>query len=544
MSDPKMRINMHDDIFINNNPQKQPQTSAGMPDFIFGESEALSDFLGDTFKKTSADSQPTQGKNETTTGQETLDFSKITDGDLPSSVTDTIKSLNTGEHKNETIKIGNYWYRFGLNGNIERIYNHKPQDNINDSLDSFTYITYDQDNGIDKILMYEQEGVKDKDGSRKCNIYNNDGKRCGYYTEVNGKPEHEVWLHPEFDEMTEKIQKGEISLSAIDAYLSTDVNDAPVEQKNDLAPEDNLYLFMKNYENKTGESLLERISRYPDGKDYCKNLIDTIVAENSYGGYKYTADIERDMKSHPSDYKKLSVDLERILKRNPNDSDAEPLNINGEIDEPTKQGLTGNCYLLSSVSTLDSTEIGHKALRSLWHENENGDIEFTCKGNGKTYTITKEDIQQSNYLSHGDSDMRIYELAMDRYRRDLAYEGKTSDVDSDGGSLSDVAKAFFNIDYRSEVTNPNELLSADLTKTTYNFAANLNGANMSVKNTNGETVKDGLIDEHQYQVKDIKDGNIYFVNPWDSKTTLVLSFDEFKKLNPSIESFDLTKLQN
>ena len=140
--------------------------------------------------------------------------------------------------------------------------------------------------------------------------------------------------------------------------------------------------------------------------------------------------------------------------------------------------------------------------------------------------------------------MRIYELAMDRYRRDLAYEGKTSDVDSDGGSLSDVAKAFFNIDYRSEVTNPNELLSADLTKTTYNFAANLNGANMSVKNTNGETVKDGLIDEHQYQVKDIKDGNIYFVNPWDSKTTLVLSFDEFKKLNPSIESFDLTKLQN
>lgn len=545
MPNPQISIYSKKDINRNYNVFNRPQNGQNNVASIFDDnySDTNTD-LNEIFSQKFSTDTPSTGQKNTpniSSNIKTLDLSKIKgDGRLPEQMLEYIKALNTGEHKNETIQIGKYWYRFGINGNVERIFNHKPKENINDSQDSFTYLTYNSNNDIDSILMYEKEGVKDKNGTRRCNYYNSNGEFYGYYIETNGKAEKEVKLNPEFNAMIDEVKNGKISMPELEQYLSETIYDVKVEQNDETRPQDNLVLFMQNYEYRTGESLLERLSRTDDGKELCRTIINGVIENND--GYKYIDDIVSDINSHPTDYRKLSVDVERILTRPDVYGENESLELNEKIDEPTTQGETGNCYLLSTVSALDSTEKGHRNLKSLWRYNENNDIEFTCKGNNKTYIITREQIQKSNHLSHGDDDMRIYEIAMDMYRRDMAYENRGFTVASDGGTMSEVMKAFFGIDYNSTVTNPDELLDADLTQKVYNFDIDLNGANLSVQNTKGETVPQGLINQHQYQVKEVHDGNIYFVNPWNNKNTLIMPFEQFKNLHPNIEVIDLSQL--
>jgi len=116
-------------------------------------------------------------------------------------------------------------------------------------------------------------------------------------------------------------------------------------------------------------------------------------------------------------------------------------NINDEIDE-FRQGKRGDCYLLSSIYSINNTKNGSKILAQNIKRNEDGSVTVTFpgaikakqgyveEGNGDKcaitgkYTITPKAIEKAKKLSgksyaFGDIDVIITELAMEAYRAEV-----------------------------------------------------------------------------------------------------------------------------
>ena len=101
--------------------------------------------------------------------------------------------------------------------------------------------------------------------------------------------------------------------------------------------------------------------------------------------------------------------------------------VNGEIDEYVIQSYkTGDCWLLTGVLSLVSSEIGQAVLKESIIPNSDGSVTVTFKGLGVSYTITKEEIEKwdtDNYYrdaySNGDNDMLVLELATEKLKDDI-----------------------------------------------------------------------------------------------------------------------------
>jgi len=100
--------------------------------------------------------------------------------------------------------------------------------------------------------------------------------------------------------------------------------------------------------------------------------------------------------------------------------------VNGEIDEAVAQGATGDCWLISGVLALNSTEAGRQIIKDSIKVNSDGSITVTFKGLGVSYTISPEEIQKydtdnikDDAYSNGDNDMLVLELAVEKLRKDI-----------------------------------------------------------------------------------------------------------------------------
>lgn len=85
-----------------------------------------------------------------------------------------------------------------------------------------------------------------------------------------------------------------------------------------------------------------------------------------------------------------------------------------EIDEPVSQGGTGDCWILTGVLSLASTEVGKQIIKSSITANSDGSVTVTFKGIGVSYTISIEEIKKhdtdnikGDAYSNGDNDMLV-----------------------------------------------------------------------------------------------------------------------------------------
>lgn len=98
-----------------------------------------------------------------------------------------------------------------------------------------------------------------------------------------------------------------------------------------------------------------------------------------------------------------------------------PQGINGEIDEPVSQGATGDCWILTGILSLTSTEEGKALIKASMEVQENGDVIVHFKGLGYSIRVTAAEIKKhdtdnikNDAFSNGDNDMLVFELAVQK----------------------------------------------------------------------------------------------------------------------------------
>lgn len=152
--------------------------------------------------------------------------------------------------------------------------------------------------------------------------------------------------------------------------------------------------------------------------------------KNNYIDLRYTLNqnaIAEDFEGYP--YKIESPDdLQKALEWKANQDNS----VNGEIDEWVEQGGTGDCWLISAVLALSSTNAGRQILKNAIQVSPNGDVTVTFiglkdnNGNPVSYTVTKEEIlahntdwNASDRYTNGDNDMLAMELAVEKLEYDI-----------------------------------------------------------------------------------------------------------------------------
>ena len=256
---------------------------------------------------------------------------------------------------------------------------------------------------------------------------------------------------------------------------------------------------------------------------------------------KYSKDILADMELNKNNPDKILVDFKRLKARNTerkeNTAVSKP---NGKIDIDFKQGNTGDCWLLAGVISLCKKANGKAKLESLIKVNEKtGDVTVTLKGVNKKYTISYDEIKNSNHLSGGDGDMRALELAFDKYIRELAYDKKVmaNQVDIQGNTTYYLYQILFGDGKDFGKYKPE--MNKDFNDPNKSFCI---GAGMFDASP-AETV-DAMLDSkgkrinfvtgHAYAVVKTDSKYVYLVNPWDSKETLKIEHERLEKLRVNV----------
>lgn len=268
------------------------------------------------------------------------------------------------------------------------------------------------------------------------------------------------------------------------------------------------------------------------------------------------------------------------------DNTTNPSGVNGEIDEYVEQGGTGDCWLLTGVLALNSTEVGKNIIKSSITANADGSVTVNFKGVGVSYTISLDEIKKhdtddikSDAYSNGDNDMLVLELAVEKLKNDIAsgkvkldviedsyegYNGESGEIE--GGfpqqllyfltgeesitatakylrapkAPSDHAQTFIPESYINKIFN--EALENGNTAITFG----LYDGTHSAKLTNGKDYKLPLgRGGHALAVTNLTKDTVTFVNPWDSTKEYTMTWDEFAKLGIGmITTTDLSGLED
>lgn len=291
------------------------------------------------------------------------------------------------------------------------------------------------------------------------------------------------------------------------------------------------------------------------------------------------------------------VNLKDLLKRfadwqtvesvaTEDDDTTNPSGVNGKIDEYVGQGGTGDCWLLTGVLALNSTEVGKNIIKSSITANADGSVTVNFKGVGVSYTISLDEIKKhdtddikSDAYSNGDNDMLVLELAVEKLKNDIAsgkvkldviedsyegYNGESGEIE--GGfpqqllyfltgeesttatakyirapqTPNDPAQTFIPESYINKIFN--EALENGNTAITFG----LYDGTHSAKLTNGKDYKLPLgRGGHALAITNLTKDTVTFVNPWDSTKEYTMSWSEFAKLGIGmIATTDLSGLED
>jgi len=310
------------------------------------------------------------------------------------------------------------------------------------------------------------------------------------------------------------------------------------------------------------EGLLTAISKEVGLKDKRYELINHIVNT----ALKNCAPATRKrawaaINSHPNDYQKIEIDLYRAMNleggkiSNKNFDLPEIKTTNNTFDGPITQGKTGDCWLIAGINSALSKEKSRQKLEQLVQYNEQKDMYYvTFKGLNKVYMVKGNLLNGKSYISSGSKKFQAIEIALDSYKRDHAYnsekiypflDGETfSDVDIVGGKTINFWKDLFgntkdkelsDVDCMSEDFNhPNKLYSMWLKSDKTKPGRKVSGLAVTNKGN-----KYTFRSNHELSIVGSDKDNIYLIDPNDSSETIIISRENYKKLNSGISCYNM-----
>ncbi len=212
---------------------------------------------------------------------------------------------------------------------------------------------------------------------------------------------------------------------------------------------------------------------------------------------------------------------------------------NGKLDHIYKQGDVADCWILAGIESVKRKAGGKKYLESLITMDSTGNY-FTVwlPGISHRYTFSQRELQNAAYLSKGDLDVRLFELAMDKYYKSIN-EGDRDEYGSNIGR--DYTEEFYKailppVAFVKTTSTPQNPFNPK------NFSNPRKAYTISVKSSDTPTVENGehcgnkLHQKHAYSVVKSDSQYIYIIDPHASDRIMKLSVEEFKKYNVLIES--------
>ena len=251
--------------------------------------------------------------------------------------------------------------------------------------------------------------------------------------------------------------------------------------------------------------------------------------------------------------------------------------INGLIDETVMQGETGDCWLIAGVKALCRTEKGRQIIKNSIIPNKDGSVTVKFAGAGKSYTLTKEEIDagsKSDLFSKGDKDMLVIELAAKKLfaekllNDENEIQGFKMAAKKSGESLEEIMRqaAEYSLDggFETELwkaVTPNyniknfkgahlekqidEILN-DMLKNNKNTAAGFALGGLGIEHCAALTGGNGDFQycgaPHAFTIEDVSENTVTFSEPRNTDVKYIMTWEEFKKLSPrEIFSIDLTE---
>lgn len=208
--------------------------------------------------------------------------------------------------------------------------------------------------------------------------------------------------------------------------------------------------------------------------------------------------------------------------------------FNGEI-EATMQSLeTGDCWLLSGVNALNTTNWGKKIIKNALRPDGEGGAIVTLKGadsKQKEYRVTIADLDKAlanGKYSVGDDDMLAIEIAVEKYAKAQIAAGKLNKKPEDvlTGSIDR------NIFYLLSGTPSHDFHKNDKNMDSALDKIRLNPGKYSAYCGFKED-SEYLEKNHAYAIKEIKqdkNGNkfVLLINSQDSTDPEIVPYDEFR----------------
>lgn len=267
-------------------------------------------------------------------------------------------------------------------------------------------------------------------------------------------------------------------------------------------------------------------------------------------------------------------------------------NSDGKIGFFQQSNKRGDCYLLASLLSISNTTTGAEILKKNITKDKLGNFQITLPGaiavkkdyandNKKCYvtgryTITLADInkaRQSGKYSKGDIDVLLYELAFERYRKEVLKTNQANNQQSQYGMAGQyVGNGTFADPLKGGQSNDAIFILTGRKSKDYSISSN-SVASISSQSIKSIDIQDGKLSrkgvEHFFEkmTKDpdryaatfylkldngkgdhgyhaltlsrVDKDKVYFINPWNSKKEFSLSKEGFFKAAYHITIADL-----
>ena len=229
---------------------------------------------------------------------------------------------------------------------------------------------------------------------------------------------------------------------------------------------------------------------------------------------------------------------------------SENIPYNGKIDKDFKQGRTGDCWLVASIKAIAKEPRGLQILNNMIKIKPNGDVAVTLKGVNKTYNFTKQEIEAHTEYATGDLDVRIIEMAVNKYFEEERGVGGRPDINGNHMYIAfNILTGKGNWDhFYGKDSKVDEWINGKITDEQIDNFNNKNHVACVSSHKNGvSTVKahntDGseatVTTNHAYAVSRSDSKYVYLINPWNTSKEIKLDRKTFKEFFNNIDEFDL-----